>query len=66
MARYIFFFAVLIISCKNEEICEENFDGGCICTKDYNPVCGCNQITYGNSCMAECSGIANFTIGECQ
>jgi hypothetical protein len=28
-------------------------------------VCGCNGITYGNSCMAECSGITDFVPGKC-
>jgi hypothetical protein len=31
----------------------------------YDPVCGCNNKTYGNACAAECSGIKKYTKGEC-
>jgi len=37
----------------------------CICTMDYNPVCGCDKITYSNPCAAECAGITVYIKGEC-
>ena len=36
-----------------------------ICTMEYAPVCGCNDITYGNACQAENSGVLKWTKGEC-
>jgi len=45
--------------------CVESINPDCICTLQYDPVCGCNNITYGNACQAECSGITDFKPGEC-
>ncbi len=36
-----------------------------MCTMDYNPVCGCDQKTYSNACVAETSGVTSWTKGEC-
>lgn len=36
-----------------------------ICTEVYDPVCGCNGITYSNECFAEREGVVRWTNGEC-
>lgn len=35
------------------------------CLMIYDPVCGCDGKTYGNSCVAGISGVKSFTPGEC-
>ena len=58
---------LLVSACCKEETtsCIENIDTDCICTLQYEPVCGCNNKTYGNPCQAGCAGITEFTSGEC-
>ncbi len=37
-----------------------------VCSPVYNPVCGCDNVTYDNACIAEkCFGVANMTSGPC-
>ncbi len=35
------------------------------CSNNYIPVCGCNDVTYLNSCVAENSGVTEYTLGAC-
>ena len=73
----IFFFLGLIVSCnsnkpnqtkgnENQEECVEKIDPACSCMMVYEPVCGCNNKTYSNACIAECSGIKEYVKGECK
>jgi hypothetical protein len=36
-----------------------------MCTMEYEPVCGCNGITYANACVAKNAGLLAFKPGPC-
>ncbi|MBR10536.1 MAG: kazal domain protein [Rickettsiales bacterium] len=66
--RYLIFIVLLVVfSCKEEQECiiVEVTDPK-PCTYHYQPVCGCNEVTYGNACAAESAGVMTYSEGECE
>ena len=39
---------------------------GAFCTQEYNPVCGCNGVEYGNACLAAIAGVDSWASGRCE
>jgi hypothetical protein len=77
MKKVVLLYIMLLLtgfSCE-DQLLEKELQGTCIdpekinpdaiCTMEYRPVCGCNNVTYSNSCVAGNSGVKSWTTGEC-
>lgn len=73
MKKLILLFASVLAlgACEKEDLADECIDPGLVhsevlCTEIYDPVCGCDDNTYSNACVAKFHhGIKSYTKGPC-
>ena len=70
--KLITFLSIFITSCSSEDKIEDScidesiIEEFGVCIEIYQPVCGCDGITYPNSCYAaNFNGITSYTDGAC-
>ena len=70
--KLISFLSIFIISCSSEDKIEDScidesiIDEFSVCIEIYQPVCGCDGITYPNSCYADTfNGVTSYINGAC-
>ncbi|MBU2912772.1 MULTISPECIES: solute carrier organic anion transporter [Reichenbachiella] len=65
----LIFLSFSLIACREDDSSEcnetDDIDISCVCPYVYSPVCGCNDKTYSNACVASCMGITDYTAGAC-
>lgn len=60
---------MLTFCCGEVEDCKGEIPEWCHLvdiSPEYDPVCGCDEVTYHNSVAAECNGISEYVEGECE
>ena len=64
----LLFIGLAYWGCDNNEGCidESKISDASICTEEYQPVYGCDGLTYDNACNADKAGVTEWIEGECE
>jgi len=62
---------LLLVGCSKDrepslDCVDPSKKGEFACPAYIDPVCGCNNVTYGNSCEASSAGVLKWTKGSCK
>ena len=67
--RILILTLVIFYQCAKDNDSQDCIDklkiSNTVCIEIYDPVCGCDDITYSNTCFAEASGVLRWTQGAC-
>jgi PKD repeat protein len=56
----------VVVDCNNDCVNPAQIDSDVVCLQVYEPVCGCNGVTYYNECDAYYNGgVTSWTAGPC-
>ncbi|MBR9919957.1 MAG: DNRLRE domain-containing protein [Bacteroidetes bacterium] len=61
-------FSIVMPDCGQAGMCidPDIIDPSIMCTTEFDPVCGCDNVTYTNACVAEFyNGVTSWTTGVC-
>ena len=61
-------FSFFLVSESSAQSCIDStlIDPEVMCSTLWEPVCGCNGVTYSNDCVAQNNGVLSFTEGACE
>ena len=63
---FISFVSLFSIQSRSQSCVDSSLIHPTVCSFIYDPVCGCNGVTYSNACVAVASGgVTSFNYGDC-